>query len=841
VTRNALATLTGRTLVVCGVAGLVAAVVIGLMISTLVAQRSTNERVRHSEVVLRTALAAEKALIDVESGQRAFVIARRELFLESWRSGVRVAPLQMRRLRAMVADNAGQEARARAIQARLQRYLAGYSRPLVATARRDPARARAVVATAEGKRQVDALRERFGAFIGAERRLLTARTRRADDQAGRAIALAVAGLIALLLAVAAAAVAMSRYVTVPLQRLTGAVEQVAGGDLSVRVPRQGAAEVGRLSAAFDGMAVGLSETRAELRSRYDELERISGTNTALLDTVFTQAPIGLAVLDEQLRFVRINDTLAQIDGLPADDHLGLTVAELLPDLDAGVTRGLRSVLDSGRPVIDVEIAGETPAQPGEERFWRASYYPIRPFGRRPIGVGLIVVEITEERRLRAERERLQGLERLAARRTARLAALAAALTGAVSTRDVSQVMVDEGTEAAEGVAAMVMLVDEEAGPLELAALAGYDEADALQWREVARDAPLPLADAVRDETVLTFPDRAALLASYPQLADRLTSPEHRAWFVAPLRGQDRLWGAVLYAFADAVEGPQHPGFSLRAVVALGSQALDRAARYEREREIAHTLQQSLLPARLPDLPGLELSALYRAAGLGNEVGGDFYDVFVAGDGRVLITMGDVQGKGPAAAAVTALVRHSLRAEAMHDSDPTRLLEGLNRTLRREDSDRFCTVALAAVDRRPDGLRVTIACGGHPAPILTQPDTAARLSVCHGTLLGLLDEVEIDDDVVDLAPGDGLVLYTDGLLDARAPSTTLGPDDLAAALEPGPPLPADAVVRRLHAYALPEGAPGRDDIAIVCLRVPTTDQAEPVRPRGAATTGLPAPA
>lgn len=357
----------------------------------------------------------------------------------------------------------------------------------MATARRDPARARAVVATAEGKRQVDALRERFGAFIGAERRLLTARTRRADDQAGRAIALAVAGLIALLLAVAAAAVAMSRYVTVPLQRLTGAVERVAGGDLSVRVPRQGAAEVGRLSAAFDGMAVGLSETRAELRSRYDELERISGTNTALLDTV----------------------------------------AELLPDLDAEVTCGLRSVLDSGQPVIDVEIAGETPAQPGETRFWRASYYPIRPFGRRPIGVGLIVVEITGERRLRAERERLQGLERLAARRSARLGSLAAALTGAVSSRDVSQVMVDQGTEAAEGVAAMVMLVDEESGPLELAALAGYDEADALQWREVARDAPLPLADAIRDEPVLTFPDRAALLASYPQLADRLSSTEHR--------------------------------------------------------------------------------------------------------------------------------------------------------------------------------------------------------------------------------------------------------------------------------------------------------------------------
>jgi stage II sporulation SpoE-like protein len=386
---------------------------------------------------------------------------------------------------------------------------------------------------------------------------------------------------------------------------------------------------------------------------------------------------------------------------------------------------------------------------------------------------------------------------------------------------------------------MVMLVEDESGPLQLAALAGYDEADAVQWREVARDARLPLADAVREATVLRFPDRAALTTAYPQLAHQLADVGHQAWFVAPLRGQDRLWGAILFAFEEAVHGPQHPGFSLGAVVDLGSQALDRAARYEREREIAHTLQQSLLPARLPDLPRLELSALYRAAGAGNEVGGDFYDVFVAADGRVLITMGDVQGKGPAAAAVTALVRHSLRAEGMHDSDPTRLLAGLNRTLRRDDSDRFCTVALAAVDRQPDGVRVTIACAGHPAPILTQPDTAARLSVCHGTVLGLVDEVDIDDDVVDLGPGDGLVLYTDGLLDARAPGTTLSPDDLAAALEAGPSLPADAVVHRLHAYALPDGAHGRDDIAIVCLRVPNTDQAEPVRPRDAGSTGQPA--
>src|SRR5665648_162980 len=103
------------------------------------------------------------------------------------------------------------------------------------------------------------------------------------------------------------------------------------------------------------MAVGLSEARAELRARYDELERVSGTNAALLDTVFAQAPIGLAVLDEQLRFVRINDALAQIDGLAADAHLGQTVAELLPGLDAEVTRGLRRVLESGQPVIDVEI------------------------------------------------------------------------------------------------------------------------------------------------------------------------------------------------------------------------------------------------------------------------------------------------------------------------------------------------------------------------------------------------------------------------------------------------------------------------------------------------------
>ena len=211
------------------------------------------------------------------------------------------------------------------------------------------------------------------------------------------------------------------------------------------------------------------------------------------------------------------------------------------------------------------------------------------------------------------------------------------------------------------------------------------------------------------------------------------------------------------------------------------QALDRAALYERQRHIASTLQRSLLPTRLPQIPGVDVAAVYRPAGDGNEVGGDFYDIVPTADGRFVVAIGDVQGKGPEAAALTGLVRHTLRAETMHDADPAQLVRLLNRVVYHDDTDRFCTVALAGIEVGGDRVRVRIACGGHLPPIVTRRDAAPAEVACRGTLLGVEEDIHVVVEELDLAVGDGLVLYTDGVLDAGAPARTLTPRDLVALL------------------------------------------------------------
>jgi diguanylate cyclase (GGDEF)-like protein/PAS domain S-box-containing protein len=157
-------------------------------------------------------------------------------------------------------------------------------------------------------------------------------------------------------------------------------------------------------------AIAIDNARLYRHAR--EAERTSAESLALIDTVFAKAPIGLAYFDCGLRYVRVNETMAQINGLTVEEHLGHTVDEVLPGLDPRVVRGLRRVLERGEPIIDMEVSGETPAAPGDERHWLASYYPVRGPDGETLGLGAVVTDITE--RKRAERERGELLAQLAA-------------------------------------------------------------------------------------------------------------------------------------------------------------------------------------------------------------------------------------------------------------------------------------------------------------------------------------------------------------------------------------------------------------------------------------------
>jgi serine phosphatase RsbU (regulator of sigma subunit) len=252
---------------------------------------------------------------------------------------------------------------------------------------------------------------------------------------------------------------------------------------------------------------------------------------------------------------------------------------------------------------------------------------------------------------------------------------------------------------------------------------------------------------------------------------------------------------------------------------LASVAIAKSQAYSRERHIAQVLQRSLLPPTLPAVPGLAAAVRFIAAGEGIEVGGDFYDLFRARGTAVAALIGDVCGKGPEAASVTALARHTLRAAAAYEARPSAVLALLHRALREaRDDGRFCTVAYCDFEVRPDGLRMLLCCGGHPLPLVLRANGTVEPVGKLGTLLGADVEPALSDVVIELAPGDVVVLYTDGVTEVRAGRKELfGHRDLADVLARCAGLPADSIAQRVQdaVLAAAKGRP-RDDIAILVV-------------------------
>jgi phosphoserine phosphatase RsbU/P len=297
-------------------------------------------------------------------------------------------------------------------------------------------------------------------------------------------------------------------------------------------------------------------------------------------------------------------------------------------------------------------------------------------------------------------------------------------------------------------------------------------------------------------------------------------------FAVPIRrGRDLL--GVMEFFAPEIRQPDDDLLEMmEAVGAQIGQFIDRtekerALRASREElaQLADTLQQSLLPPHLPSIPGIELAAHYEPARDGIDVGGDFYDVFASARDDWAIVIGDVCGKGPEAAALTALVRYTTRAAAIQTRRPRLVLNLVNEAVLRHDVEQFCTAAFVRV--RPEGnrARLTISCAGHPLPLLLRRDGGVVTVGEPGRVLGPFTELASVDSVVRLDPGDMLLLYTDGVTDARGPDGFFGERRLRKTLQANLGSTADdtakAVERALRDFH--RGKP-RDDIAFVVLRV-----------------------
>lgn len=374
---------------------------------------------------------------------------------------------------------------------------------------------------------------------------------------------------------------------------------------------------------------------------------------ATFDTLFAGAPLGIGIFDRQLRHVRVNPVLEEMNARSADELVGRTPSEVNGDVGRQAEALYRRVMESGAPMRDVRLTGAVSARPGQQRHWNVSFHPVRQDGE-VAGLCVIVADVTAEQ----------------------------------------------------------------------------------------------------------------------ELADALAASE------------------------------------------------------ERHRTLAEDLQRSLLPPTSLVLPGAVVAAAYRPAAATSSVGGDFYDVVRVGADRVALVIGDVQGKGPVAASLTAAVRFAVRTALVtaQEPSPSGALRAVNDVLLNLDAEeRLCTAACVLLERCDDAAwTLRSASAGHPLPLVLRAGDGAVTAVGgHGTLLGAVAAPELVEGEAVLRAGDALVLHTDGVTEARAPGggelELFGEERLGAALTAVRGATAAGVVAAVEAAVSAfAGGGASDDLALLVL-------------------------
>ena len=280
----------------------------------------------------------------------------------------------------------------------------------------------------------------------------------------------------------------------------------------------------------------------------------------------------------------------------------------------------------------------------------------------------------------------------------------------------------------------------------------------------------------------------------------------------PLAVRDHAVGTITVARSEG--GPPYDPDDVELLLGIADRAattIENARLYEREHEIANTLQQGLAAQRLPEIPGIELAARYRPLGHLSDVGGDFYDALEVGD-RWVFFVGDIAGKGIKAAAAVGLARFTVRATALLDSEPATVLPHLNAALRTEDPERMCTLAYAVLEPGASGWTMRVSLAGHPPPLLLRGSESTFLGQ-PSPPAGLFDSLDVTEETHDLVPGDLVVMYTDGysLANLAPPeSVELGLGDGAFSTAEAA---LDSLLKRLEAEPTI-----RDDVVLLALRI-----------------------
>ena len=283
----------------------------------------------------------------------------------------------------------------------------------------------------------------------------------------------------------------------------------------------------------------------------------------------------------------------------------------------------------------------------------------------------------------------------------------------------------------------------------------------------------------------------------------------RSAMAVPMRIGGETLGVITLVAAESGRRFDEDDLAFVEDLALrAATAVQNARLFAAQERVAHTLQASLLPERLPELPGWEADAAYQAGERGADVGGDFYDVLPVDAGH-LIVLGDVTGKGVEAAALTSLVRYSARMAARFDPRPARVLSLINEMLREQPRLSLVTAVCALVETDGDRATVTVASAGHPLPLLRRPGGPPAPLGDHGVLLGVAGEDDWSETVVELAPGETLLFYTDGVTETPGDADRFGDARLRDAVARAGEGPGGAARRdRARAARVPGGRHAR---------------------------------
>lgn len=473
-----------------------------------------------------------------------------------------------------------------------------------------------------------------------------------------------------------------------------------------------------------------------------------------------------------------------------------------PDDRPDLGRSLHAAIAARQPTLTTEHRIVRPD--GEVRWLQTkAHVSFAPDGS-PVEVVGVVVDITDRRKTERDRDAAVAAREKAVRRAGAVERRIALLSRAADLLDAPFDL--DGALAQVAYLAIGVIADWctvdllTDGRIHHAAVAHRDPAMVARARQVKEQYPQDVDEPTFRHIVTSLEPLFVEVFDDRLIDDTVPDPEYRrilrefhmsSFLVVPLIAGGKGIGIITLV---GCHGRRIDPDDVNLAVDLGRRAgaaVEKIRLYAQLHETAQVLQSSLLPASLPDIPDVTLSAHYRSGTEGLEIGGDFYDVFRTGRDRWWVVLGDVCGKGPAAAALTAAVRYTVRAVAPDSDDAAAVLRRLNTVLLDQAAEgQFTSLVLAtftasATERGtnvPAPLTISVASAGHPAPLLLSPGREVVPLACSGTVVGLLPDIEIESTCVTLEPGETLLFYTDGATEARLlDGTQLGESGLAALL------------------------------------------------------------